>query len=548
MTTSRCSAAALTSRQELLRAVLVAIALCATLSTRAWGICLDNCIPCSPCNPDSVCYDPCGNPSNWCYASSGCGGPVCSECNPASSCYNPCSLSCYDTATCGAGPTDPSPIYCGAFSDGEPAEALMNLGFASVVEENAPADTYHGFFTLCVDIPPSGQTRTLFAGIDDSAEINHGIASSAIRNFGLTSATMTGPSLSDKDRRAITNCVQQMVSAAMSGSSNTISVTNTCPLAHSHEPFARVILGNPSSNLTTALGGDDAASAVLPDCRPRRNGVAIVDATRNRNNRHRCETIVHEFFHTLGLVHVQDRPAGFTPDIMQNPAVAGQRYEPTDTDNQTKDLPRCAQNQNTRKKVQEAVAKLVQPVCPDGRCEPAKDETCQTCDLDCCGGEALCGDGSCNGAETCDWCEADCGPCGSGGPTGGGPSGGGPATICCEADGFSSCMFIPCGPGWRCINNSCFPGCATDADCAFLCDGPEGGLCQCRSGQCTRTSSCVCGCTGPLCCPPNDPRCAGANDPPPGGSSGDPVWDWCVNDVCRGDWDCIYDCWAFFAS
>src|SRR5262245_27232094 len=65
---------------------------------------------CNPCDPGSWCYDPCSNPNLSCYASAGCGGPVCSECDPSSTCYEPCTLACYDDATCGIGPSDPSPI------------------------------------------------------------------------------------------------------------------------------------------------------------------------------------------------------------------------------------------------------------------------------------------------------------------------------------------------------------------------------------------------------------------------------------------------------
>jgi hypothetical protein len=50
--------------------------------------------------------------------------------------------------------------------------------------------------------------------------------------------------------------------------------------------------------------------------------------------------------------------------------------------------------------------------CGDGSCNGV--ETCLTCEMDCgsCGGEEYCGDGSCNGVETCLTCEMDCGSCG----------------------------------------------------------------------------------------------------------------------------------------
>lgn len=496
---------------------------------------------CNPCSPSSWCYDPCSNPSLWCYASAGCGGPVCSECNPQSSCYDPCTLTCYDEATCGVGPSDPSPIDCAAMADHGPTEGLMDLGFASVVEEAAPGEVANGSFTLCVDMPASGETRSLFAGDDNSAANSAGIASSVIRNFGLSSATMGGSSLSQKSRDNITKCVQHQLNDLMSGSGNGIQVTTTCPSAESHQPFARVIVGNPSANLQAKLGStEDGVAAVLPNCAPRDNGVAIVDATRNRNDQERCETIVHEFFHTLGLVHIEDRAPDFQQDTMQNPAVHGQRYKPTDFDGTTKQdgLPRCSNTQNTKKKVREAVAKLVQPVCSDGRCEANKGETCQSCPTDCggCGGgEPVCGDHNCNGNDTCDNCPQDCGTCGGPGP-GGGPR------ICCEFDPSSNCLYVPCGAGWLCVNGSCSPGCRNDSDCQYLCS--DGGLCRCMNGQCSKVSSCACDCSGPFCCPPG--QCH--EDPGPGGGSGDPIWDWCMEEICRGDWDCADECWWFFAE
>jgi hypothetical protein len=47
--------------------------------------------------------------------------------------------------------------------------------------------------------------------------------------------------------------------------------------------------------------------------------------------------------------------------------------------------------------------------CGDGQC--AGGETCKTCPGDCGACPATCGDGACNGAETCVNCAADCGAC-----------------------------------------------------------------------------------------------------------------------------------------
>ncbi len=48
------------------------------------------------------------------------------------------------------------------------------------------------------------------------------------------------------------------------------------------------------------------------------------------------------------------------------------------------------------------------PYCGDNSCNGG--ETCSFCEDDC-GACPTCGDGSCNGAETCDTCETDCGAC-----------------------------------------------------------------------------------------------------------------------------------------
>ena len=549
----------------ILEVTVAAIALSVALTTGAWALrCMEGECgggggggdPCQPCNPASSCYAPCSDPSLSCYASAGCGGSACNVCVASSSCYEPCTLSCFDTATCGAGPTDPSPLNCHVFVDGDPEEGAMDLGFASIVAQTAPAEVESGSYILCVDMPAAGTTRTVFAGRDDAAETSQGVSSAVALKMNLPSATLTGPSLSDKDRAKVANCVQHEVNAAMTGSPNSISVTTSCPTAQSHEHFSRVVVGKPSSNLATAMGDNDGLSSRLPNCMPKTNGVSLVNSDRARNVRALCETIVHEFFHTLGLVHVENRPAGSTQDIMQNPRAAGDQYTSTDTTNTTKkDPPPCTDEQNTRKKVQQSVALLVQPRCGDGRCDPFGGEECSGCSSDCgpCGGggggggsEPSCGDHTCNGNETCDWCP-DCGTCGDGGPNGGGGPGGGagPMPVCCEA-GFSNCLYIPCGAGWRCINNGCFPGCVSDQDCQYLCSGANGGLCICAAGQCQRTQSCVCDCDGPFCCPPNDPHCVNVGGG--GGGGGDPVWRWCFDSVCNGDWQCANDCWYFFAD
>jgi cysteine-rich repeat protein len=49
------------------------------------------------------------------------------------------------------------------------------------------------------------------------------------------------------------------------------------------------------------------------------------------------------------------------------------------------------------------------PVCGDGTCNG--QETCSTCSQDCGACAPTCGDGTCNGAETCSTCSGDCGVC-----------------------------------------------------------------------------------------------------------------------------------------
>src|SRR5262249_16250692 len=153
-------------------------------------------------------------------------------------------------------------------------------------------------------------------------------------------------------------------------------------------------------------------------------------------------------------MHVENNLPDFDQDIMEDTLVPTQRHTSTNTDLRTLDGPgKCADRQNTNKKVQQAIAVLVQPICPGHGCEADKGENCATCPQDCgtCGGEGpICGDGICNGDETCDTCP-DCAPCSGTGPVGGGG-------VCCEFNPGSTCLYIPCGAGWRCINNSCFPG------------------------------------------------------------------------------------------
>ncbi len=50
-------------------------------------------------------------------------------------------------------------------------------------------------------------------------------------------------------------------------------------------------------------------------------------------------------------------------------------------------------------------------ICGDGICTPAYEENCSTCSTDCGACAPICGDETCNGAETCLNCSTDCGIC-----------------------------------------------------------------------------------------------------------------------------------------
>jgi hypothetical protein len=99
---------------------------------------------------------------------------------------------------------------------------------------------------------------------------------------------------------------------------------------------------------------------------------------------------------------------------------------------------------------------LVQTFCGDGECNGG--ETCSSCQQDCGTCPPVCGNGVCEPGETCSTCTADCGSCG------GGSSGGGGG----------------CTPDWQCSEWSacCEDGtekrlCLDDNNCGTLADKPE---------------------------------------------------------------------------
>jgi hypothetical protein len=139
------------------------------------------------------------------------------------------------------------------------------------------------------------------------------------------------------------------------------------------------------------------------------------------------------------------------------------------------------------------------PACGDGKCNGS--ETCATCEQDCgsCGNR--CGDGSCGGDESCSSCPTDCGACGP--SCGDGQCNGTETCDTCQQD-CGSCG-PRCGDG-QCNGTETCSSCPQDCHaCAArcgdgVCDGGEGcqscpqdcGACQavCGNGTCEAGESC----------------------------------------------------------
>lgn len=116
------------------------------------------------------------------------------------------------------------------------------------------------------------------------------------------------------------------------------------------------------------------------------------------------------------------------------------------------------------------------PACGDGACDGG--ETCGSCPDDC---GTCCGDGICGGGETCQSCEVDCGPC-----CGNNACDAGETCQSCEAD---------CGP--CCGNGVCGDGGETCASCEADC-GPCCGNGVCDGAVSEHCFSCAQDC-GPCC-------------------------------------------------
>ena len=182
--------------------------------------------------------------------------------------------------------------------------------------------------------------------------------------------------------------------------------------------------------------------------------------------------------------------------------------------------------------------------CGDGACNGS--ETCSSCAPDCgaCN-QAYCGDGACNGLEFCGTCAADCGAC---------------PVLCgdimcktgekCEAGAciedvcVAQCDGKQCGPdgcdgicGSCQQGMSCQDGVCVDGPCEPACSGKQCGSDGCGGscGACQQGWSCQ----GGVCAEgPCEPVCAGKQCGPDGcdGSCGSCAQGWsCVNSVCKED-------------
>ncbi|MBM4353557.1 MAG: hypothetical protein FJ109_07125 [Deltaproteobacteria bacterium] len=95
------------------------------------------------------------------------------------------------------------------------------------------------------------------------------------------------------------------------------------------------------------------------------------------------------------------------------------------------------------------------PACPDGKCNGT--ETCTTCPQDCGQCPPGCGNGSCDGTETCTTCPDDCGVCPP--ECGDGTCNGTENCETCEGD-CGKCPLDcdpPCAAGTHCEEGKCVP-------------------------------------------------------------------------------------------
>ncbi len=148
--------------------------------------------------------------------------------------------------------------------------------------------------------------------------------------------------------------------------------------------------------------------------------------------------------------------------------------------------------------------------CGDGTCNGM--ETCSTCAGDCGQCAAVCGDRTCNGTETCMSCPGDCMPCPTMPRCGDSTCNGSETCTTCSDD----CGICPprCGDGTcngaetctSCVGDCgacetmCTP-CATNADCGAGSDGCFPRRCDGARG-CYATATSGCALIGGIRCPP----------------------------------------------
>ncbi|HIF98835.1 MAG TPA: hypothetical protein EYQ54_17755 [Myxococcales bacterium] len=132
-------------------------------------------------------------------------------------------------------------------------------------------------------------------------------------------------------------------------------------------------------------------------------------------------------------------------------------------------------------------------VCGDLTCNGA--ETCSTCPGDCGTCPAVCGDFACNGGETCATCSTDCGACGGGGEFCG-------DFLCTGTESCTTCS-VDCGPCPAvCGDLICAGGetCATCVDDCGTCSAPVCGDLTCNGSETCAECSGDCGtCAPPVC-------------------------------------------------
>lgn len=138
-------------------------------------------------------------------------------------------------------------------------------------------------------------------------------------------------------------------------------------------------------------------------------------------------------------------------------------------------------------------------MCGDGLCNG--QETCNTCALDCgpCG--PVCGDSVCNGAETCSSCALDCGPCPNNCSH----------DLCLEGvalvAGCDPCVTQVCAADSFCCTDSWDSMCVGEVTsiCGQSCGGGSCAHDECTIGvaldpNCSPCVAVLCGAFDPLCC------------------------------------------------